>query len=169
MKKGLPKEERLALYRAFVESHLTYCAPVWSAATGKNVSILEVAQRNAVRALADYTAEKRTDELFVEWNIEKVKYMWARLDAQWLFRLRKLEQYRTVPAYMADLIPIRETKRTHRANSKHTNIDAKSNTAIGERMFATRLMHLDLSLPKAIWDCLGIGHFRSAFKLYHKM
>ena len=65
-KKGLPKEERLALYHAFVEPHIDFCAPVWSAATDKNLTLVEKAQRNAIRALADYNSEKTTDELFSE-------------------------------------------------------------------------------------------------------
>ena len=72
-KGGLPKEERSSLYRAFVEPHLDYCAPVWSATTEKNIGKIETAQRNAVRALTDYTHKNSVEELFTELNIEPAR------------------------------------------------------------------------------------------------
>ncbi|GAV00363.1 hypothetical protein RvY_11225 [Ramazzottius varieornatus] len=96
----------------------TYCAPVWSATTDKNVSMVEVAQRSAITALSDYPTGKSTSQLFTDWGIDKVRQLWARLDAQWLFRLRKREKYHTFSDCMADLVPRRETMREYRLGSK---------------------------------------------------
>ena len=70
---------------------------------------IEKAQRNSIRVLADYTTEKTTDELFTELEIKKVKERWRRLDAQWLFRIRHKDKFPTVPQYMRDLVPFKES------------------------------------------------------------
>ncbi|GAU93758.1 hypothetical protein RvY_05649 [Ramazzottius varieornatus] len=81
---------------------------------------------------------------------ECVRYLGVQID-QHLSWLRKPEKHHTVPAYMAELVPRREATREHRLGSKWTDIDASFATAIGKRMFATRLMNLDLRLPKPYW------------------
>ena len=165
-KSGLPKENRLALYRAFVEPHIDLCAPVWSSAADKYVNNVEVAQRKAMRALADYNPGRTTDQLFKEWGIEKAKDRWKRLDAQWLYKLRQPLKFPTVPDYMRALVPFRETGRQTRTNSKTSNIVAPTcKTKIGERMFCSRLWQLDLHLPNDIWNNTSLSTFRRAFDL----
>ena len=169
VKKGLPQQERLALYHAFVEPHLDFCAPVWSAAADKNVTSVEKAQRNSIRALTDYTTEKSTDELFTELKIEKVKQRWRRLDAQWLFRIRHKDKFPTVPQYMRDLVPFKESSRQARTTSKTSNIAIKCKTKRGERMFCYRLWQLDLHFQKEIWNCLSINCIRNAFLIVRRV
>ena len=68
-KASLPKGNRVALYQAFVEPHIQ-CAPVWSAAADKHIKTVETAQRNAVKAMANYSWNRTTEQLFEEWEIE---------------------------------------------------------------------------------------------------
>ena len=165
-KSGLPNENRIALYRAFVEPYVDLCAPVWSSAADKYINIVEVAQRKALRAMADYDQTKTTDELFEEWGIEKVTERWKRLDAQWLYKLRHPIKYPTVPEYIRALVPFRKNEREARTKSKTSDIIPPAcKTKIGERMFCRRLWQLDLSLPNDIWGSTSLASFRRAFNL----
>ena len=147
-KLGLPKEHRLALYRAFVEPHIDLCAPVWSSAAEKYINNVEVAQRKVMRARADYDLTQITDQIFKNWGIQKARERWMRLDAQWLYKLRHPLEFPAVPDYIRALVPFRETGRQTRTNSKVTNIvPPVCRTKIGERMFCHRLRQLDLKFP----------------------
>ena len=165
-KSGLPIEHRLSLYRAFVEPYIDLCAPVWSSTAAKYINNVEVAQRKAIRAMADYDQTKTTDDLFAEWGIEKVAQRWKRLDAQWLYKLRHPTKFPTVPEYIHGLVTFRKTERETRSKSKTSDIVPPAcKTKIGERMFARRLWQLDLSLPNEIWKSTSLFTFRSAFNL----
>ena len=163
---GLPKEHRVALYRAFVEPHIDLCAPVWSSAAEKYINNVEVAQRKVMRALADYDPTQTTDQIFKDWGIQKARERWMRLDAQWLYKLRHPLEFPAVPDYIRALVPFRETGRQTRTNSKVTNIvPPVCRTKIGERMFCHRLRQLDLKFPHEIWNSSSLYTFRHAFSL----
>ena len=166
-KDGLPEEMRVNLYRAFIEPHIDFCAPVWSATTETNVKLIESAQRNTLKAMADYCKAESMDQLFAKWDIEKVRSRWRRLDAQWLYKLRNLDKFPKVPDYLRTMLavrtPIREP-RTRKAAQK-SNINALVKTEGGKRLFCFRLWKSDLELPKEVWNSSSLFMFQKAFLL----
>jgi hypothetical protein len=155
LKAGLPVEERVGLYHALVEPHLTYCAPVWADTTKKLRETLRVAQNHSIRAISNYDTTKKLDKLYGKFRIQKVEDRWRSLDAVWLYRILKSET--SVPDYLKDLISFTERKYNTRSKDR---IAASCSTAFGQRMFAWRLKELYRDLPGSLWEASSLEVFK---------
>ena len=63
-KNTLPKNIKILLYKALIQSQLEYCLPVWGNALESHIRPLEIMQRKAVRVVTEAKYNSHTEPLF---------------------------------------------------------------------------------------------------------
>ena len=71
-KNYIPKNIKLMIYNALIQSYLEYCLPIWGGAQNQYMKPLQVAQRKALRIILNKKYNSHTDPLFFESKVLKL-------------------------------------------------------------------------------------------------
>ena len=158
VKDGMPTSDRVMLYHAFVEPHLDYCAPVWSAASEGVKETLRVTQRRALRAIVDYDRDRHAADLFVQFNVQTADERWRMWEAIWLYKILNPEKAGATPDYMKNLIQVKESVYNLRQSKR---IEANCKSALGDRLFSRRLRELfERKVAADFWNSETLNSFK---------
>lgn len=158
----LPTQVKLLIYNAYIVPVITYCHTVWGTTTKSNKQRLLVAQKRAIRLIANIPWNAHTEEYFRQYNILRVNSLYTyRLLSIYktavtmnnafmitIFRLVRHESTYNIRHSNPWILPFSRTKYRTQSLSwnlpKYLNILDSNNFNI--RMFSTttfiELMHL---------------------------
>ena len=71
----LPAQSLKTLYFALIHSHLTYCLPLYSCTSAKNITKLEKLQKKSIRIITNSNYSAHTAPLFSKLKIMPLKYL----------------------------------------------------------------------------------------------
>ena len=116
-------------------------------------------QRKSVRDIAGYSQNAKPEYIMEKFGIQPVDHRWKAAEAIWLFKRLNMTKF-SVPNYLEDLIPIRESVRSLRGEAR---VEANCKTSFGESMLSRRIRTLTqkLSLSHDLWKCDSIAAFKS--------
>ena len=117
-------------------------------------TLAEVAQRNSLRAMANYD-KKSSAQLYDEFNICAVQKRWRERDSIWLYRILKDDPL--VPRYIKNLISFTENPHNVRFGKR---IAITGNSAMINKTFTWRLKVLFEALPEGVWCATNVESLR---------
>ncbi|XP_055347092.1 uncharacterized protein LOC129594428 [Paramacrobiotus metropolitanus] len=163
VKVGLPTSQRIALFYAFVQSHLDYCSTVWSGASVRLRDKLAAMHRNGVRAAANY-AKIPTESFMNQHGILPLFTRWKQKEAIWLYKIKHPEKFH-VPQYISEMVEFDDRIKPYNLRSRNRIlIKAVAKKKVGETTFAWKLNKLWTFFVDSNFSDLFHIHTVGAFK-----